>query len=276
MPRKRDHSADRVRRYAEVENDRLARALRLVNEAALLGPAYEALRHFGESDWEDSAKRAKAANCALQLDELDQPLNKAFKAFDLDPRNPFHWRKLLAYFAEAHFGSKRLKRGANKVWSDDRLCQLLSDFDQVKSRRMLVPGSTISDLEVCSWLKRHPTLCKRYQKVSANTLLRNLQRARNPNENGLLAELATTVTEPYVTELRAAAKRGDIKWDAAGERRLHSLVLPTVLKALSSRWRSSFKKQEACSPSELVRQMEDPKLRRAQRRAGLGYLMPRG
>jgi len=168
MPRKRDHSADRVRRYAEVENDRLARALGLVNEAALLGPAYEALRHFGESDWEDSAKRAKAANCALQLDELDEPLNKAFKTFNLDPRNPFHWRKLLAYFSEAHFGSKQIKRGANKVWSDDRLCQLLSDFDQVKSRRMLVPGSTISDFEVCSWLKRYPTLSKN-MRTSAPT-----------------------------------------------------------------------------------------------------------
>jgi hypothetical protein len=86
-------------------------------------------------------RRACAAHEALSLDDLDLPLKKAFEAFALDPGNPFHWRKLIAYFADVHFGPRQSRRGPQKLWSDDRLCQLLQDFDQVKSRRKRVLGS---------------------------------------------------------------------------------------------------------------------------------------
>ncbi len=271
MPRKRDHSAERLRKHAEMESNPLARALGIVNEAALLGPAYDAARKLEEANWDDPTGRALAAHRALQVDELDGPLNKSFRDFGLDPRNPFHWRKLLAYFADAHFGPKGHRRGPDKIWVDDRLCQLLSDFDQVKTRRMLVPGSTISDLEACTWLKSHPTLGKKYSGYSPATLLRNLQRARSPAKNGLLAELVAAVAEPFLVELRAAAKLGQVGWGSQGEQRILSMVLPAVIKVLSSRWRDGFDKQSSRVQSSFAPPVNDPKLIRSRRRAGLGY-----
>ena len=137
MPRKQDLSAQRLRKHIEMETNPLAHALGLVNDAALQGAAYKAAQEFRETDWDDVAQRSLAAHYALSLDDLDKPLKKAFKAFGLDPRNPFHWRKLLAYFSDAHFASQR-RRGPQELWSDDRLCQLLRDFDQIRRRRTRV------------------------------------------------------------------------------------------------------------------------------------------
>jgi hypothetical protein len=56
-------------------------------------------------DWNDPAQRALGAHEALLLNlgELDEPIRKAFDAFGYDPLNPFHWRKLIWHFANAHF-----------------------------------------------------------------------------------------------------------------------------------------------------------------------------
>jgi hypothetical protein len=114
MPRKQDLSAQRLRKHIEMETNPLAHALGLVNDAALQGAAYKAAQEFRETDWDDVAQRSLAAHYALSLDDLDKPLKKAFKAFGLDPRNPFHWRKLLAYFSDAHFASQR-RRGPQEL-----------------------------------------------------------------------------------------------------------------------------------------------------------------
>ena len=76
MPRKKDLSADRLRKHVEMETNPIAHTLGLVNDAALLGPAYEAALRVKKSDWNNGAQRATAAHQALSLDDLDQPLKK--------------------------------------------------------------------------------------------------------------------------------------------------------------------------------------------------------
>jgi hypothetical protein len=273
MPRKQDLSAQRLRKHIEMETNPLAHALGLVNDAALQGAAYKAAQEFRETDWDDVAQRSLAAHYALSLDDLDKPLKKAFKAFGLDPRNPFHWRKLLAYFSDAHFASQR-RRGPQELWSDDRLCQLLRDFDQIRRRRTLVPGSKISDLEVCRWLKRHSSLGKAYAGLSAETVLRNLQRARNPTENCLLGEMVSNVAESFMAKLRAGAKKGGIVLDQKWERQVRSTALKQVIKAISSGWRGRPEQQardERTRGKSLISKINDPAGIASRRRAGLGY-----
>jgi hypothetical protein len=133
-------------------------------------------------DWNDPAQRALGAHEALRLlDELDEPIRKAFAAFGYNPDNPFHWRMLLWHFAYAHFPVPR-KKGASKKWNDERWCKLLSDFGEVKASR---PNA--SDNEVCFNIKKR--FAQRYATENAGTLRRNLQYARNPSRNGILASL---------------------------------------------------------------------------------------
>jgi tetratricopeptide (TPR) repeat protein len=263
MPRKQVVSAQRLRKHIEIETDPLANALGLVNDAALQGAAYKAAQKFRETDWDDVAQRSLAAHHALSLDDLDKPLKKAFKAFGLDPRNPFHWRKLLAYFCDVHFDPRQRRRGPQKLWSDGRLCQLLQDFDRIK-RQLLVPGSKIGDLELCERLKRHSSLGKAYAEFSAKTVLRNLQRARNPTENCLLGEMVATVAEPIIAKLRAAAKKAGIVLDQKREREVRSRALKQVIKVISSGWR---KRPEQRAMDDRTR----GKSLMSERRAGLGY-----
>src|SRR6266849_9401211 len=55
-------------------------------------------------DWSDQKTRAAHASAALTLREVppDEPLRKAFKAFGLDPANPWNWRLLLDLLVGTH------------------------------------------------------------------------------------------------------------------------------------------------------------------------------
>jgi hypothetical protein len=128
MPRKRDTASERLRQHARTQTDPLARAVGLVNNPALLGAAFAAEAKFTNANWDDAETRAAAASHALSIDDQDIAIKKAFETFELDPKDPFHWRKLIAYFADVHFGESQKGPGAPKVWSDRRLCQLLADF----------------------------------------------------------------------------------------------------------------------------------------------------
>jgi len=273
VPRKQDLSALRLRKHIDMETNPLAHALNLVNEAALQGAAYKAAQTFRETDWDDVARRSRAAHYALSLDDLDKPLKKAFEVFGLDPRNPFHWRKLLAYFSDAHFASQR-RRGPQELWSDGRLCQLLQDFDRIKRQLLVVPGSKIGDLELCERLKRHSSLGKTYAQFSAKTVLRNLQRARNPTENCLLGETVAKVAEPIIAKLRAAAKKEGIVLDQKWEREVRSRALKQVIKVISSGWRKRPEQRamdDRTRGKSLMSEIHDPARIAVQRRAGLGY-----
>jgi hypothetical protein len=179
MARRRDSASERLKESIEAARNPLPPDLIALGRELGIFPEAPQVR----TDWNDPAQRALGAHEALLLNlgELDEPIRKAFDAFGYDPLNPFHWRKLIWHFADAHFRPPR-KGGAPKRWDDIRWCKLLSDFGEVKASR-----PTASDAEVCINIKKR--FAHRYGKETAGTLRRNLQYARDPSRNGTLAQI---------------------------------------------------------------------------------------
>jgi hypothetical protein len=70
----------------------------------------------------------------------DPFISRAFEQFGLDPLDPFNWRTLLGYFAEAHF--KKSKIGAPKKWTERRQQILSAQVRAIRKHRSdLSPGA---------------------------------------------------------------------------------------------------------------------------------------
>jgi hypothetical protein len=178
MASRRDSASERLKESIEAARNPLPDLIALGREFGMIPEAPQV-----RIDWNDPAQRALGAHEALRLlDELDEPIRKAFAAFGYNPDNPFHWHMLLWHFANAHFRPPR-KGGAPKRWDDIRWCKLLSDFGEVKASSR----PTASDAEVCINIKKR--FAHRYGKETAGTLRRNLQYARDPSRNGILAQI---------------------------------------------------------------------------------------
>jgi hypothetical protein len=117
------------------------------------------------TDWNDPVKRASVAHRALRVGS-GKALKKAFAFFELDPQNPFHWHQLVSHLAEILFGQRR---GRKKEWTDERLCELLSDAHQV-SERMQNP----TQRNIWQHLTRHN---RRYKGVPYDTWRKQLKTA---------------------------------------------------------------------------------------------------
>lgn len=169
-----------LQNHIALERTPFVRSFGLVNDSELMGSAYRAMTKYVGSDWNNTEVRSAAAHHALSVTERDGTLKKAFAAFSLDDRDPFHWRRLFFYFADAHFGSSRTRPGRTKMWSDERLCGLLRDFNRRKRNYRSVSGSRVSELSICELLRNDRG--GRYSEFAATTILRNLQRARSKEE----------------------------------------------------------------------------------------------
>jgi hypothetical protein len=259
MPRKRDTASERLRQHAKKQTDPLARALGLVNDPALLGVAFSAEAKFSNADWDDAETRAAAASHALSIDDQDIAIKKAFETFALDPKNPFHWRKLIAYFADVHFGESQKGPGAPKVWSDRRLCQLLADFHYIKSRRTRLAGSGAdSDLAICKILQNDPRRGAAYPpELSPKTICRKLQDARDPNRNGLLGTVVADVMASFEAKLN--------RLKPPLQRRLQKMIrkaaVSSAVISISTQW-------NRVEPSAVAPDLAE--IAKAQRRAGIG------
>ena len=168
------------------------------------------------------------ANLALRPDTITEPIRKAFEQFGLNSANPFAWRLLLYVFADSHFGPRITAAGAPRIWNDARWCELLSDFNQIKERK---PKATES--AICRFLKNDRTLGNRYANVSAETIRRNLQYARNPNYNKSLEMLADIYAEEELRDSGAETleKKKALKQDA----------LKKAFDVISTAWKRSAK-----------------------------------
>jgi hypothetical protein len=235
MPRKKDTSSAQLRTHIELETNPLARALGLVNDSELLGSAYTAATKYAVSDWSNTEARSIAAHHALSIDERDIPLKRAFAAFCLDDRNPFHWRKLISYFAKVHFDSKHTRPGPPQVWTDDRLCTLLRDFNWQKGsyRPPHGPGFKVQELKICELMKVAPRFAGRYDNFTAETILRNLQRARDPKINKILGKVVSEIAEPIIAELRLGLQKKGAKLDQEATKKLRSIALAVAITTLS-------------------------------------------
>jgi hypothetical protein len=118
---------------------------------------------------------------SLRLNEKDDPIRNAFKAFGLDHRSIDDGHNLLFHLARVLF--PRVRSGPRKKWTAARLCQLLADVAAYKRKHPKAP-----DPEICGWLHR-----KSYPDESSDALRRALYDARNPKHNGGLASMAELV-----------------------------------------------------------------------------------
>jgi hypothetical protein len=143
----------------------------------------------------------------------NQSLRAAFEAFeDLDPSEPEDWRLLLALFAEAYFVPSRA-RGGTRQWDGSRLCQLLADFAVVKKKK---GNQELKDGKICELVKT--TFPKRYRDVTAVTIRRRLQDARDPTQNEILGDVLNGLL-PLDPRGMTAEQRRDL-----------------VVKLISQRW----------------------------------------
>jgi hypothetical protein len=152
MP-KRVSASRLLRQFIEAKKSSKQRA-RLYG---LLGQEQTKLTYLNEP-----LQRAIHAHRALTLFQSDHALKKAFKAFSLDPRNPYDWRTLLTYFAEAHFGATR---GAPKKWTFASRAQFLQDFLRVR-----VHHPTASIQKICELMRSDKSMNRKYKSVPVGTL----------------------------------------------------------------------------------------------------------
>jgi hypothetical protein len=234
MPRKKDTSSVQLRKHIDMGSNRLAHALGLVSDSELLGSAYEAMRKYAGSDWNNVDVRSIAAHHALAVNERDVPLKKAFAAFGFDDKDPFHWRKMLFYFANVHFGTNQPQPGRPRVWSDGQLCALLRDFNWRKSNYQSVSGSSVSEVRICELLKSTTKFKGRYSKFNTRTILRNLQRARDPKKNRILGKIISDMAEPLIAKLRVGFQKKGANLDSKWETQIRSASLAMAIKALSA------------------------------------------
>jgi hypothetical protein len=227
MASRKDSASERLKKSIEAEKNPLPLELSLIALRGEFGMIPEAPQV--RIDWNDPAQRALGAHEALLLNlgKLDEPIRKAFAAFGYNPDNPFHWRRLLWHFAYAHFPDPG-RKGASKKWDDARWCELLSDFGAVKASSR----PKASDSEVCINIKKR--FADRYPTETAGTLRRNLQYARDPSRNGMLAQIrgrfAVQIREWAITQPALSA----LNPDALGQ-----IALTWAREYLESAWERS-------------------------------------
>jgi hypothetical protein len=112
---------------------------------------YSALSGLDENSPDDSGKMSPddlwnvLARKALSLgdDVIDREIHRAFEYFKLDPRNPYSWRLLVAYFSHVEFAEKRKGTpGAKAKWTGATLLELRNE---IKKRKLgNVPAATVA------------------------------------------------------------------------------------------------------------------------------------
>jgi hypothetical protein len=180
-------------------------------------------------DWrlETSHRLKERAGSILFKEPIPEPIRRAFDKFGLNPSNPFAWRLLIFIFAEVHFGSHRSAAGAPTKWTGKRWCDLLSDFNQMQERH---PKE--SEAAICGFLKKDRELRQGYSQVSAATIRRNLQYARDPKRNEFLKKMAEYHAEELLVSANAAPAR---------HQEIRQKALKKTLQRISTAWKRRAK-----------------------------------
>jgi hypothetical protein len=114
---------------------------------------------------------------------------RRFRGNGLDPSNPEHWAFLLKSYIETVY--RRARAGRSREWTDERLIKLGADFSRVQHDH---PDK--SDSDICRILAKRED----YSGMTAGTLRRRLQDARDPDYNGFLARLIDQFAAEYDVE----------------------------------------------------------------------------
>jgi hypothetical protein len=106
-------------------------------------------------------------------DLLSRPIAKAAEQADLDVADELDWQILTSMLAWSIYGGKGPGRG--KMWSDDKLKQLLMDLETVR----LANPHLKKEEEICKFLCSRKSNFDQYQDLKSPTLRRRLQDAKN-------------------------------------------------------------------------------------------------
>jgi hypothetical protein len=117
-----------------------------------------------------------AAAVTLRSDDVsNEPMFAAFRAANLDPKIPHHWRMLMMAFCWSHFPPKGASGGPSLT--DDDYAQLLADAAQI---REIAAPRKVSDRQMKAKLVKTPRFKARYESISAERVRGVLREARKP------------------------------------------------------------------------------------------------
>lgn len=159
--------------------------------------------------------------------DTDKLIKTAFRKARLDERNPFHWRILMWMFARAHFGAKPV-RGARKIWTADKYCELLYDIAQVRSR-----NRHLSDTDACRAVLKHKSYGRGKKPLTVGRLRKALAAARNPKHNTFIA---TQLADKLLQQQTRYAQAGK-EWTSQTARQHERELTESIIEWIGSNWR---------------------------------------
>jgi hypothetical protein len=181
--------------------------------------------HFGPGiDWNDPSIWTAAAREAFDPADLERATKIAFSKFHLDPRNPHHWRLLLHFFADAHFGAPKRHPGAPRYWSDKQWCQLVADYYRTKARH-----PTKSKSGVCQIMKKDQSFKSRYWfDKNVETIRRNVNRGQDRRHNHSAKVAKRVLARTIPIEKESVRKRGGT-WTESDEAKAHASAFEALI-----------------------------------------------
>jgi hypothetical protein len=172
------------KRFKEIDKEQLtANVHDVVAEAAKTIEPNHSLKNI-DLGVENSESFDLMAAAALDLrsdNVVDEPILAAFRAANLDSKNPLHWRLLMIALCWSHFPPKRAP--GRPSWTDDQYGQLLADAAQI---REIVAPRKVPDRKVRAELAKEPKFKARYVNISSDRVRKRLGEARNPEYHGEL------------------------------------------------------------------------------------------
>ncbi len=215
-------------RKRQTAASRLAKKLRDIERAA--GPSpYPYLG--ADIDWADPAAWSRDARKAFDPNNLDKSMKAAFEKFKLDPRNPYHWRMLMLFFADAHFG-KRVGQGRPRKWNSESLCELLR---HVSDARTKWPGAKRSDIFRSLTKPKAP-----HDGQKPDALKHAYAAALNPKHNKVLFDHRDAINQQHQAIIELAYEEKGMSVPDVIKKAIKNLALDEALNAIGApdaRWK---------------------------------------
>jgi hypothetical protein len=160
--------------------------------------------------------RQQALDLSDQTSTEDEIMRRAFNAHNLDWKNPFHWRRLLAALASAQYAD-RLPSGAKEKWTEAKRIELLTRVTTLRKEH-----SKWSEAKICEKLVVED---EAYSGLKGTTLQKQLQYARR-----LVLDV---MSDQLQRSIREEAQRRGVARTAEFEDKLANRARMYAVKALS-------------------------------------------
>jgi hypothetical protein len=155
----------------------------------------------------------------------------AFEKFKLDPRNPYHWRMLMRFLADAHFGH-RAGQGRPRKWNSESLCKLLR---HVSDARKKWPGAKRGDVFRTLVKPKAP-----YPGLKPDALKHAYAAALDPKRNKALFDHRDALNHQHQLIIELAMREKGMAVPDTTKKAIEDLALDQALGAIGapdSRWK---------------------------------------